>query len=193
MRRIDLTVVASTVNVGNERVSSALEKPGTWVKSEVPRPLPPSPSLTATLAFFARSSACRHTLEPDLRRCRLSGFRVLCCAVQGNHLATFAPTELRSLLVEPRFDRTAGKISRVANTAHLVSVRSDLNHAVCPRSGAPANTDHDADNGSERSKSFHKGGHQPCQEEHCNSEPSGRRAKKAKAPRRKEPLASSIG
>jgi hypothetical protein len=83
-----------------------------------------------TLAFFARSSACRHAFEPNLHRCILSGFRVLCCAIQGNHLATFTPTELRSLLVEPRFDRTAGKISRLAKTAHLVSVRSDLNDAV---------------------------------------------------------------
>src|SRR6185312_1894856 len=108
-----------------------------------------------TLVLFARSSACRHALEPNLCRCLLSGFRVLCCAVQGNHLATFAPTELRSLLVEPRFDRTAGKISRVAKAAHLVSARSDLNDAVCPRSGTSANTHHDADNESERSKSFH--------------------------------------
>src|SRR6267143_4405612 len=107
-----------------------------------------------THAFFERSSACRHALEPNLRRCILAGFRVLCCAVQGNHLATFAPTELRSLLVEPRFGRTAGKISRLAKTAHLVSVRSDLNDAVCSRSGASANTHHDADNESERSKSF---------------------------------------
>src|SRR5258708_34134600 len=107
------------------------------------------------LAFFARLSACRHALEPNLRRCILAWFRVLCCAVQGNHLATFAPTELRSLLVEPRFDRTAGKISRLAKTAHLVSVRPDLNDAVCSRSGASANTHYDADNGSEGSKSFH--------------------------------------
>src|SRR5215468_5189815 len=108
-----------------------------------------------TLAFSARSSACRHALEPNLRRCNLSGFRVLCCAVQGNHVATFAPTELRSLLVEPRFDLAAGRISRVAKIDHLVSVQSDLNHAACTRSGASANTHHDADNGSERSKSFH--------------------------------------
>src|SRR4029077_7548904 len=117
------------------------------------------------LAFFARSSACRHALEPNLRRCILSGFRVLCGAVQGNHLATFTPTELRSLLVEPLFDRTAGKISRLAKTAHLVSIRSYLNDAACSRSGcsrsgASANTHHDADNGSESSKSFHWGGHQ---------------------------------
>src|ERR1043165_5630713 len=108
-----------------------------------------------TLAFFARSSVCRHALEPNLRRCILSGFRVLCYTVQGNHCAAFAPTELRSLLVEPRFDRTAGKISRLAKTAHLVSVRSNLNDAVCPRSSTSANTHHDADDRSERSKSFH--------------------------------------
>ena len=108
-----------------------------------------------TLAFFARSSACRHALEPNLRRCILSGFRVLCCAVQGNHLAAFAPTEPRSLLVEPRFDRTAGKISRRAKTGHLVSVRSDLNDAICSSSSASANTDDDADNDSEGPKNFH--------------------------------------
>src|SRR5258706_12015848 len=108
-----------------------------------------------TLAFFARLSACRHALEPNLRRCILAWFRVLCCAVQGNHLATFAPTELRSLLIEPRFDRTARKISRLAKTVHLVSVQSDLNDAVCSRSGASANTDDDADNDSEGPKNFH--------------------------------------
>src|ERR1044072_3442113 len=97
------------------------------------------------LAFFAESSACRHAFKPDLCRRVLSGFRVLCCAVQRNHLAAFALTERRSLLVEPRFDRAAGKISRIAETAHLVSVWSDLNDAVCPRSGASANTHHDAD------------------------------------------------
>src|SRR5262245_38153747 len=108
-----------------------------------------------TLAFSARSSACRHALEPNLRRCNLSRLRVLRCTLQGNHLAAFAPTELRSLLVEPRFDRAAGRISRIAKTAHLVSARSDLNDAVCPRSGASANTHHDGDNGTERSKSSH--------------------------------------
>src|SRR5882757_3370181 len=109
-----------------------------------------------TLAFFARSSACRHALEPNLRRCILSGFRVLCCAVQGNHHATFALTELRGLLVEPRFDRTAGKISKLAKTADHVRVGSDLNDAVCSSSGASANTDDDANNGRQGSKRFHR-------------------------------------
>jgi hypothetical protein len=110
----------------------------------------------------ARSSGCRQAFEPNLRRCILSRFRVLCCAVQGKHLATFAPTERCSLLVEPRFNRIAGRIRRIANTHHLVSARSDLNDAVCPRSGASANAHHDADNGSEGAKSFHYGGHQSC-------------------------------
>src|SRR5205823_2541898 len=106
--------------------------------------------------FFARgSSACRHTPELNLRRCILSVFRVLCCAVQGNHHATFILTELRGLLVEPRFDRTAGKISKPAKTADHVSVGSDLNDAVCSSSGASANTDGDADGGHQGSKRFH--------------------------------------
>src|SRR5215475_14799234 len=88
--------------------------------------------LLAKLNFVPGSSACRHAFEVNLRRCILSGFRVLCCAFQGNHLATFASTELRSLLIEPRFDRIAGKISRIAKTVHFVSIQSDLNDAVCP-------------------------------------------------------------
>ena len=61
----------------------------------------------------------------------------LCCAVQENHLATFAPTELRSLLVEPRFERNARKISGIAKNAHLVSVRSDLNDPSAPEVAHP--------------------------------------------------------
>jgi hypothetical protein len=89
-----------------------------------------SASRVSRIVFARGSSARRHTPELNLRRCILSVFRVLCCAVQGNHHATFVLTELRGLLAEPRFDRTAGKISKLAKTADHVSVRSDLNDAV---------------------------------------------------------------
>jgi len=96
--------------------------------------------------IFARgSSTCRHTLELNL----------LPCAVQGNHHTTLLPTELSGFLIEPRFDITAGKISRIAKAADPVSVRPDLNDAICSSSSASANTDDDADNDSEGPKNFH--------------------------------------
>jgi hypothetical protein len=58
------------------------------------------------------------------------------------------------LLVEPRSDRTAGKISKLAKTADHVSVGSDLNDAVCSSSGASANTDDDANNGRQNSNTM---------------------------------------